>query len=93
MRPVCGQVVIFRRNLQYGLAGLPEMAEEYVFHGAMECLGNFEEQQWTGRICFSGPGQEEGDEPESEAAWKVRMENAHGRPIECRVGDDVMNDE
>ena len=85
--------MLFRRNLQYGLAGLEMAEEEYVYHGAEECTGDFGTQEWTGRICFSGPGQEEGDEPESEAAWKVRMENAHGRPIECRVGDDVMNDE
>ena len=86
------QVVIFRRNLQYGLAGLPEMAKEYVFHGAMECIGNFKEQQWTGRICFSGPGTEGGDGPEPEAAWSTRMVGKNFRPVECRVGGE-MEDE
>ena len=78
------QVVIFRRNLQYGLAA----SEEYVFHGAMECLGNFEEQRWTGRLCFSGPGTEEGDGPEPEAAWSTRMLEKNFRPVECRIGED-----
>ena len=86
------QVVIFRRNLQYGLAGLGMTEDEYVYHGAEECTGDFNTQEWTGRICFSGPGTEGGDGPEPEAAWSTRMLGKNFRPVECRVGDEMKDE-
>ena len=84
------QVVIFRREMQFGEAATVEDGEdEFIEHGAADCLGIFAEQDWTGRLCFSGPGMEGGDELDTPEEWDERMAECKARKIECKVVEDA----